>query len=1337
MVSDHSLFTSGNGLTAPSADTCRQAVHALRGYAYQITAAALAWLDLSERATLFLEVAEDYATVLHGRLDAVQVKDTKASSTVTLNSKNVRDAIHNFVKLTLQNTGLQVHLEFFTSSEIAAERHASDNTFPIPGLRYWRQLAKGGNVTPLRKLLMSDKYSKDVREFVNERSDEELRTDMLQKIHWNCGKPDYDSLKNEFTERLIVIGKERFGLSVLDCEKIESMILNHVLQVSLGKRPELRMLRRVSLCRLIDDATRASIDKNTLDHLLKAQQKNEGLNSAPTTLAWITEVREMSDCVGLLPRTHLIREVQEKLAGAGICLIVGSSGVGKSHVAKYVAGYADKSYHIIDFRDIHGDEAASRMAVLISRIGAMNTQNIILEDFNCLQDPRLVANAAALFSALDRRDIKLILTCYEVPSSRTLSQTSIPLTSVIHCSYLTVEESNQLVILHGGKPELWGKIAHISGENGHPQLVHAFISGMAARGWPAPEIIEVLKNGLSSHDIQDERENIRRYVINGLPAAVREMLYRLSLITGSFTREAATSLGATPPPLNLPGELFDILKGPWIESLENNHFRISPLAAKSGKEVLTLAQQTSLHKDIANHYFKGGTGVDIQDIDKIITHAMAGKHEIILSALSFNLLTADEEIIQYLYNNVSVLRMLPLNTPAWPDNTTVSCALRITQFKIRILTRDKRQIQACWEALHFELKRASDDESSRYLNIVGLTAVLNTQGIANYLDDWSSLLIELHNLISQPSHPGMFDMFESDQMSSTDIVPLFFAVGIAGMLDVEKLSEIFQFLGALTPTLRMHLLQYYQEINPSFSVLVQTTWTEHTSEETWRHTVQTYRRLAQTSSQWNLPALTSQCWVAAAMMTAEKLHDIPASLRILEEASKASTDEMMLSLAHVRILGQKEEHAQVCEKMASLAKDAHKDNPVERVYLLRQAAISATKIDKWALAEEWFSLSQQAARDIPLDNMQIMAAGLTADTAVAALKAGNVKRSIEQVASALEQLEKIDHESSLNAYYCHQVTRHVVLWMLSVIEGVDVVVDNEPIVMIPGCCSNPTPPEAIRQKEHTPLMMAWYILAGLDIVVDSNIGLINKITPRFKNKYIIFLELELRKQLLMRAMLGLREDFFAKSAYDFITCWSYISILRKTSGFKPNPINPAWETIPPVGKEVTHDNIKMLDSILISYFIVAACKNHPVDLTALKDNIFCYFGETVAKSCLLSRLEKGRGTELQMLFCLVNIGQGDIRSPMHYCLTGIHALIQARKSYNRKELIPLIAQWQRYTWERLITWNKLNSPSIVSALNKKRNDEVFLSKLLIAAAKLTHVSIPDCMLSELEKLSNN
>ena len=87
-------FTPGTSAidTPPVGDVERQAVASLRGYAYQVAAAALAWLDVHDNGRIYLEVAEDYATVAQQALDATQVKDTVNSGSVTLNTEAVRDA---------------------------------------------------------------------------------------------------------------------------------------------------------------------------------------------------------------------------------------------------------------------------------------------------------------------------------------------------------------------------------------------------------------------------------------------------------------------------------------------------------------------------------------------------------------------------------------------------------------------------------------------------------------------------------------------------------------------------------------------------------------------------------------------------------------------------------------------------------------------------------------------------------------------------------------------------------------------------------------------------------------------------------------------------------------------------------------------------------------------------------------------------------------------------------------------------------------------------------------------------------------------------------------------
>ena len=47
-----------------------------RGYVYQIYQSALAWAELKDDEFLYLEVAEDFAKVAEGALEAVQVKET-------------------------------------------------------------------------------------------------------------------------------------------------------------------------------------------------------------------------------------------------------------------------------------------------------------------------------------------------------------------------------------------------------------------------------------------------------------------------------------------------------------------------------------------------------------------------------------------------------------------------------------------------------------------------------------------------------------------------------------------------------------------------------------------------------------------------------------------------------------------------------------------------------------------------------------------------------------------------------------------------------------------------------------------------------------------------------------------------------------------------------------------------------------------------------------------------------------------------------------------------------------------------------------------------------------
>jgi hypothetical protein len=246
----------------------RQAVASLRGYAYQVAAAALAWLDLDSSGKVYLEVAEDYATVAQHSLDAVQVKDTAESGSVTLNTEAIREAIASFVTLTANNTDRHVQLRYLTTSPIGTERKTSDRPAGEAGLLYWRQAAAGADVGPLRTILTSDKYSAEVHAFVKVRDDEALRRDLLHRIHWDCGKPDLAGIMQEIEERLVVLGRELFNVPSTEARQLANVLLYHVLKKSVLKDAVDRVLTLAELYGAIDTATQISVSRQTVGSML-------------------------------------------------------------------------------------------------------------------------------------------------------------------------------------------------------------------------------------------------------------------------------------------------------------------------------------------------------------------------------------------------------------------------------------------------------------------------------------------------------------------------------------------------------------------------------------------------------------------------------------------------------------------------------------------------------------------------------------------------------------------------------------------------------------------------------------------------------------------------------------------------------------------------------------------------------------------------------------------------------------------------------------------------------------------------------------------------------------
>lgn len=306
--------------TVPPEDVGRQATASLRGYIYQIHASAAAWVGLGADDRLYLEVAEDYAELLRKPdavddvLRATQVKDTRESGSVTLNSPDVLAAIEALHRLRGSNPGREAKLVFLTTSGIGLERK---DALPsgVAGLTAWDSAASGGDVEELRTALLQRTLSDSLRAFVANSTPERLRAELLGPLAFACGAPDWRSLEESNRRALVALRGEVQATADMAHRSYDA-VFRDVVACALGPAP--RSLDGAQLRASLERATSIAIPSSVAGRLLSEQAER---SSGPLSL---DDLRELADSLivsGAPPSIGLLfpgatAAAQDALAGA-------------------------------------------------------------------------------------------------------------------------------------------------------------------------------------------------------------------------------------------------------------------------------------------------------------------------------------------------------------------------------------------------------------------------------------------------------------------------------------------------------------------------------------------------------------------------------------------------------------------------------------------------------------------------------------------------------------------------------------------------------------------------------------------------------------------------------------------------------------------------------------------------------------------------------------------------------------------------------------------------------------------------------------------------------------
>jgi tetratricopeptide (TPR) repeat protein len=378
--------------------------------------------------------------------------------------------------------------------------------------------------------------------------------------------------------------------------------------------------------------------------------------------------------------------------------------------------------------------------------------------------------------------------------------------------------------------------------------------------------------------------------------------------------------------------------------------------------------------------------------------------------------------------------------------------------------------------------------------------------------DWVARLVRLDELLKR--HPIPAPAEAGGQ--AIDPVGFYFTNLSMGLDSVEALGACFAQLDALPVAARDVVLARLRKHKEEIAHTINHPWVAERAEGEieGRSRAETYARLAGQAARWGYPEVAVRCHVARSIMLDEYADDEAGALAALQEAEAELGAHSVISRARAKIAFRRSRHGDALTLLREVMRGGHSQDAVERMFLCREAAISATEVGERAEALDWFRQALGAARNVKSDNLQVAVVGLQADVALAEFRCGDSQAALRNLWASLEAARPIDPAASLKATYLQKVLGHACLWLNAQITGEAYPVDVAP----PGMCSNPEPSEDIRTLPPASLEGSHYLLASADTHGGGALGFDSALDGLLEGRHIFALECQRRLGRLERAV---------------------------------------------------------------------------------------------------------------------------------------------------------------------------------------------------------------------------
>ncbi|MGU3387827.1 hypothetical protein ACLBYG_25215 [Methylobacterium sp. D53M] len=1343
-------FNAGPRLADPQGDATRQAVDALRGYAFQLYASVLAWLVLGAGEDLHLEVAEDYASVTRDAMNAVQAKDTGGSGTATLRTDGVRQAIETFVDLTRRNPGRQVHLRYLTTSKIGIERAGSDRIAGGAALHYWERVAQGrAEVAPLRARLLASDLDSSVADFLSGRSDDAMRDEFVRRIVWDCGRGGVQDLRAEIEAVLATDGRHGPALDIDELPRAASSLVEAVLEKAIAPLP--RKLTVADRARVLRRVTHTSLPTADLRRLLSTVARAGAAPNTPEAAEapnwdWVYPVSAIGDPHPVVVRRGLVDDVAAA-ASHGAAVVVGGTGFGKSLLARQAARATGGDWLVADLRDLPANVVRERLSLLLARSGQSSGGGLILDDFDEWDDAGVARGLALLLSAVARRGAALVATTHREPTARVLASLGIASSAPIAATPMTSDEVAALIAMAGGDGDRWGKVVHLGSGGGHPQLAQAAVLGLAARGWPEDALVEHLVG--RNPDVLREREAVRARLREAVPPEARSILYRSSLVLGRLPRRVALALGCVLPAVDRPGEALDRLVGPWIDAVGPEEYRVSPLVGDAGRAMLSRDEQTAVHRAVVDALLaEEGLATDVADA--VFFHALEGERPESLAGLCTSIISADDRVRRVIAAQSVMLRHLRTDRLAYPKAPVISKLLRLAQVVLLLAKGDDETTLEGIEALLREINQGVTVAAvDRAFEGMALCKLLLERRLGTLLRDrWVDLFLRFDEVASgRPEWQEAERSFADAHQSRLGLRSLIIAAQCSALTTVADLEALFERLGSVAPDRRDGILSGIAALPGGNALMVSRSWLAEAEAGAidWPDAASRYLGMAQRAADWGARDLALRCHAARAVMLDEYGREPDAALRALDEAAGMVGPDPVLARARAKVLWRRREHAAALPLLEEAVAASSSQAPVERAFLLREAAISAAELGDWAKAAAWFAQGRDAAYKVG-GVMTPMAIGLEADIATAAWHLARADAAVRGMAECLRRLAGVDPQGEVKNAYVHRIVRHAILWMHdATIARRTRLDDGGELAMPPGAGSNPEPDEAVRDLPLAEIDVAWYLLAQVDLATGGGGGVAATLHAHLAGGPVPGQEIRIRQMRVAMAIRSSDPAAFAEALVDWVAASLYLyaneealladDVLAPARGPMPDP-TPSELSRPPAV------NAAVRAAVAFGIAAVLAGRTLPADTLAA--GISARLGPSHPAVALVARMAAGSppmekvrdGADAVAL--LRSRGGND---PSDLFVVTLRLVEEVGRSDFRNAIESPLWAWIGQRWTHAATQQRFalrdprtNGPAILSAIETGTANLASAVRVTLAALPAVRVRLHHAVMEDLRRM---